>query len=84
MEEQVQTALIEQQKKVTLTGVASVDSFSERQITLSLNGGKAVITGEGLKIVSFSQSGGGFCATGKIGGIQFSEKRQKISKRLFG
>ncbi len=84
MEEQVQTALIEQQKKITMTGVASVDSFTERQISLSLAGGRAVISGEGLKIVSFSQSGGGFCATGKISGVQFSEKKQKIAKRLFG
>lgn len=84
MEEKVQTALIEQQKKITMTGVESVDSFTEKQITLSVTGGKAVIAGEGLKIVSFSQSGGGFCATGKISGVQFSEKRQKISKRLFG
>ena len=84
MEEKVQTALIEQQKKITMTGVESVDSFTEKQITLSVCGGRAVIAGEGLKIVSFSQSGGGFCATGKICGVQFTEKRQKISKRLFG
>ena len=84
MEEKVQTALIEQQKKITMTGVESVDSFTEKQITLSVCGGRAVIAGEGLKIVSFSQSGGGFCATGKISGVQFTEKRQKISKRLFG
>ena len=45
MEEKVQTALIEQQKKITLTGVESVDSFTEKQITLTVCGGKAIIAG---------------------------------------
>ena len=34
-----QTALIEQQKKITVTGVESVDAFSDRQIALTLSGG---------------------------------------------
>ena len=45
MEEKVQTALIEQQKKITVTGVESVDSFSPQQITITLEGGRAQISG---------------------------------------
>ncbi len=81
----VQTVLIEQQKKITMTGVESVDAFSARQISLTLSGGgRAVIDGDGLKIVSFSKSNSNFCATGKVFGVRFADKKTKIAKRLFG
>lgn len=79
-----ETALIEQQKKITLTGVVSVDSFTSQQISLSLDSGRAFIAGEGLKIVSFSKTTGGFSAVGKIMGIRFSGKKEKFIKKLFG
>lgn len=83
-EAKLQTALIEQQKRITITGVESVDSFSAQQISLTLDNGKAVVSGENLKIVNFSKSNGNFSAVGKITGIRFAEKKQKIVKRLFG
>ena len=46
--------------------------------------GKAVIVGDNLKIVNFSKSNGNFAAVGKIGGIRFAAKQEKLSKRLFG
>ena len=51
-----QTTLIEQQKKISLTAVESVDEFSPRQIVLTLQSGRAYIAGEGLKIVGFSNA----------------------------
>lgn len=85
MEEKVQTALIEQQKKITVTGVESVDAFSDRQIALTLSGGGgASIGGEGLKIVNFSKSSGSFTAVGKVHGIRFTGGKEKLSRRLFG
>ena len=80
-----QTVLIEDQKKVTLSAVDSVDAFTAQQISLTLSGGgKAVVAGEGLKIVNFSKSNGNFTAVGKITGLRFADKRQNITKRLFG
>lgn len=88
MEENVQerqeSALIEQQKKITMTGVAGVDGFTPREIRLTLESGRAVIAGEGLKIVSFSKANGNFSAIGKIYGIRFFAKHEKLTKRLFG
>ena len=79
-----QTALIEQQKKITVTGVESVDAFSDRQIALTLSGGGgASIGGEGLKIVNFSKSSGSFTAVGKVHGIRFTGGKEKLSRRLF-
>lgn len=84
VQQAVQTALIEQQKKITVTGVVSVDAFSDRQIALTLENGTASVSGEDLKIVNFSKSSGSFIAVGKVSGIRFAGKREKLSKRLFG
>lgn len=79
-----ETALIEQQKKITVTGVASVDGFDSKEIRITLESGRAVITGDGLKIVSFSKASGSFSAVGKIVGLRFFGKSEKLTKRLFG
>ena len=84
MEEKTQTVTIEQQKKITMTGVSGVDGFTPREIRLTLESGRAVIAGEGLKIVSFSKANGNFSAIGKIYGIRFFAKHEKLTKRLFG
>ena len=87
-EERTQTreesALIEQQKKITVTGVSSVDGFTSREIRITLDSGRAMIAGEGLKIVSFSKANGNFSAVGKIAGIRFFGRQEKLTKRLFG
>lgn len=87
-EERTQTreesALIEQQKKITVTGVLSVDGFTSREIRITLDSGRAMIAGEGLKIVSFSKANGNFSAVGKIAGIRFFGRQEKLTKRLFG
>ena len=83
MEEKTQTVTIEQQKKITMTSVESVDSFSTQQITLTVEGGRAVITGDAIKIVNFSKTNGNFAAEGKISGLKYLGKRDKLAKRLF-
>lgn len=83
-ETRLMTALIEQQKKITVTGVESVDSFSPQQITITLEGGRAQISGEGLKITDFSKTSGKFAAVGEIAGVRFFKKKEKLGKRLFG
>ena len=79
-----QSAHIEQRKKISVTGVESVDAFSPTQISLTIEGGTATIGGENLKIVSFDKATGSFCAEGKVGGIRFHEKGEKLARRLFG
>ncbi len=84
-ESAVQSVVIEQQKKISMTCVESVDAFTAQQIGLTLTGGgRAIISGEGLKIINFSKSNGNFCAAGKVGGVKFADKKMKIAKRLFG
>lgn len=83
MDEKLQTVFIEQQKKITMTNVESVDSFSTQQITLTVEGGRAIIAGDSLKIVNFSKTNGNFAAEGKITGLKYLGKRDKLAKRLF-
>ena len=47
-------------------------------------GGRAQITGDGLKIVNFSKASGNFSAVGKIEGVRFFGGHEKLAKRLFG
>ena len=51
--------------------------------TLTVEGGRAVITGDALKIVNFSKTNGNFAAEGKISGLKYLGKRDKLAKRLF-
>lgn len=76
---------IEQCKKITATAIISVDSFSDKQIILSFQGGKIVVSGSGMKIAAFSKSTGAFAATGDVFGAQYKLKsgggiRQKLFK----
>lgn len=73
---------IEQCKRVTATGIDSVDSFSPAQIVLSYAGGRIKITGSGLKIVNFSKSTGAFTANGDVSGVQYGAAGTKFLHKL--
>lgn len=82
--ETVQSVLtIEQQKKITFTGVESVDAFSDNAITLTVNGKKVQIAGSGLKVLAFSKGSGNFSASGEVGSVRFGGARGKALQRLF-
>lgn len=72
---------VEQQKKITMSGVASVDSFSENVILLTVNGKKVRIEGSKLKVLAFSEGSGNFTASGEVSLIKYGVK-SRIS-RLF-
>ncbi|MBR7099714.1 MAG: YabP/YqfC family sporulation protein [Clostridia bacterium] len=78
-EQKAHTLTIEQQKKLTLTGVESVTSFSPQQINLQLAGGKLAVQGEGLKITSFSKSSGTFSASGTVYSVKYGARGGKFT-----
>lgn len=78
-----QTVSIENQKKITLTGVLSIEGFTTQQIILELTSGKAIVFGSELKIAGFTKAGGQFIAIGKIKGMRFCNKQDKFLKRIF-
>lgn len=70
---------LENQKKLTLTGVESVESFSDTAIVLTVGGKKATICGQKLKILAFSQGNGNFSACGEVNSLKFGGAK-KLSK----
>lgn len=64
---------LEGQKKLTMTGVESVDAFSEQTIRLTVAGKKVTIGGNHLKVTSFSQEKGDFSASGEVDDVRFGK-----------
>ena len=57
---------IEQDKRISMSGVDSVDTFSENAITLTVAGRRVRIEGSKLKVLSFSEGSGNFTASGAV------------------
>ena len=74
---------IEQQKKISLTGVESVDGFSETEIRLTVAGKRMRIVGSGLKVQAFSKGSGAFSAVGEVSLIRYGGAKGKFFQRLF-
>ncbi len=84
MQQQTEQSVItiEQRKKIRVSGVDSVDAFSDSSIALTVEGRKLRITGSQLKIIAFSKESGNFAAMGEIDGIRYGARGKAVS-RLF-
>lgn len=65
---------VEQRKKIAMSGVESVDAFSEEKILLTVSGKRVTIEGTGLKILAFSQGSGSFSASGEVRAVKYGGK----------
>ena len=84
MEPVTHTVSIEQCKRITATGIISVDAFSEKQIILTYQEGRIVVGGSGMKITGFSKTGGNFSASGNIGSLRYIPKGTSLKRKIFG
>ena len=84
MQEQKETGIftIEQNRKITMTEVESVDAFSPTAITLTAAKRRVYLRGAGLKILSFSKGSGSFSATGEVYSVKFGGGKGSF-KKLF-
>ena len=82
-EESIQKLVIENGKKLFLTGVTSVDGFSEQIIKLTVGGNKVIILGDNIKITGYSKGTGTLTADGKFSSLKLSESKAPIIKRIF-
>ena len=73
---------LENQSKIAMTGVERVDAFSERVISLTVNGRKVRIEGSKLRVLAFSEGSGNFSASGTVDAIRYLGAGGKIG-RLF-
>ncbi len=81
--QELQVLTLEGQKRLTMTGVESVDGFSEQSLKLSISGKRVLITGNHIKISSFNQATGSFMADGNFDSVRFDGKKGNFFKRVF-
>lgn len=84
MREEIKSSIltVERPGKLTMSGVSSVDAFSESQIVLTVGGRKVRIEGKGLKVLAFSEGSGNFVAGGEVLSVRFHAERGGL-KKLF-
>ena len=75
--------IIEGRKRLSMTGVSSVDGFSEEYVKLTVNGSKVQILGNNIKITSFNKNNGNLTADGNFNQVKYDVKKEPILKRIF-
>lgn len=74
---------LDSRRKLTLTGVDSVDGFSEQVLKLSVNGEKLTINGNNVKITSYNKANGNLSAEGDFVEIKYAKSKESIIKKVF-
>lgn len=85
MQNQIETHKLEldARKRLLMTGVESVDGFSEQVLNLSVMGSKLKISGENIKITAYNKATGNLTADGVFNEIKYLTKKPPIVKRIF-
>lgn len=79
MEDIKSNLLLENRKKLTLSGVVEVMSFDEEKIELTTKLGNLIIKGEDLKMNKLDVQNGDVIITGSIASMAYSGKNIKKS-----
>ena len=67
----VQNVIIENRKRLNISGVKDVSSFDDETILLDTALGRMTVKGEGLHIESFNTATGDLTATGKVHAVVY-------------
>lgn len=67
----VQNVIIENRKKLNISGVKDVTSFDDETVLLDTTLGKMTVKGEGLRIESFNTVTGDLIAVGKVHAVVY-------------
>ena len=71
--EPVHNLILESRKKLTLSGIADVDSFDEESITLFTDTGSLCVRGEGLHIQKLSVETGEVSIEGHVDALLYTD-----------
>ncbi len=69
--------IIEERKKLILSGISDVGNFDEENITVYCAHGEITVKGENLQVNVLDVNTGQFEADGKIISIQYSDRKVK-------
>ena len=75
--------ILDGRKRLTMTGVQSVDGFSEQVINLTISGNKVRIIGENIKITAYNKASGSLSADGNFNEIKYNYKKTTFVKKIF-
>ena len=78
--------IMENRKKLTLTGVCDVESFDENQVIMDTVQGRLTVKGDALHISGFNRETGDLSVDGTVDSVQYSDsKRQSgsVFSRIF-
>ncbi len=78
-----QKLILEANKNLSMTGVETVDGFTEQSLKLTVAGSKMFIVGENIKITAFNKTSGNLTAEGEFFEIKYNRKKVPVIKRLF-
>lgn len=67
----IQNVIIENRKKLSISGVKQVISFDDETVLLDTALGRMTIKGEGVKIESFNTTTGDLVATGTVHAVVY-------------
>ena len=84
MEENVRlnhNIIVEDRKKMTLTGVKDVLSFDEETVVLDTSLGRLTVKGSGLHIINFDTQSGDLSAEGRLYALVYTS--EQISGGVF-
>lgn len=74
---------LEEQKKLSLTGILNVESFNEKEVSLKLADNMLSITGANLNVEKLNVEEGTLTIMGEIGAIRYSGVKESLMKRIF-
>ena len=75
--------ILEGRKTLQMTGVESVDGFTEQALRLTVNGCRVQILGENIKITAYNKGIGNLTADGNFFEIKYNYKKAPLIKRIF-
>ncbi len=71
------SAQMENREKINLTGVLSVESFNECEVTAITSAGPMTVFGSGLHITRLDLDSGHLWIEGELGGLEYHQQMQK-------
>ena len=69
--------ILEDRKKLSISGVSDVGSFDEDTISASTDYGDVTVRGEKLHITKLSLEVGELCIEGKINALEYTDTQEK-------
>lgn len=80
VEEKKSSMMLENRKRLSLSGVIEVISFNDEQILLNTSLGTLIIKGEGLKMNKLDVQNGDIMITGTVNSCTYTNKESKQDK----